>query len=147
MIPESSYDINIKVLYYGKGFKKFKLLRNVRYWVDGYIITVPAGFLTDGRSSGPLSGIFPTWGRAARAWLLHDWMYVMDYGVKEFGWSKKKARKYADTVMYEQSMKHAPNEYIKNILCYYAVRLFGRKVYEQDREVLEQSKKLFKKHE
>ena len=144
LIEHNPYDIPLLALYNGEGFQKYELMEDTQIFLEdlGKTVTIPKGFKTDGRSAGILTGVFETWGKGGRAWLLHDWMYVMDFGVHEYGWTMKQAQEYADKKMFDYSMELNPSEYIKNVLCYWAVNIGGARVYEQNREVMERSKSL-----
>lgn len=137
LVKRHELDFGVDILYNGTGFQLYALQEDMEFLMSNkHKVIAPAGFRTDGRSSpGFTKGRFNTWGKAARAWILHDLLYVMDYGVDEFGWSRKKARKFADKEMYRLSMELNPKEPKKNWLSYIAVRMFGASVYDQTREV------------
>jgi hypothetical protein len=66
----------------------------------------------------------------------------MDFGVKEYRWSKRKAQKWADDHMYRISMELYPEDYKRNVISYRIVRIGGARVYAQEREVEKRSKEL-----
>ena len=139
IIKEHDLDFHIRVLYNGNSFQLFALAEDVRFELsNGDVVIAPFGFRFDGRSSpGFLKGQFETFGKGATAWLLHDLLYVMDYGVVQHGWSMKKARKFADDEMYSLLKKVNPSQTVKNYLSYKAVRMFGKKVFEQSRDLMD----------
>lgn len=134
-MKKSKNDFNVKVLYYGSGFTKFELLEPLSFTLsDGEVITVPSGILIDGRSSpGFLKFLFPSWGKAAKAWILHDYLYIIDYKREELG--AFKAQKLADKEMLYAANYLNPGKanswsFWENYLSYIAVRLFGARVYK-----------------
>lgn len=115
--------------------------RKEKYWIiekdiivnlsNGDFIQIKKGFQTD-LSSVPkiLWGLFPPFGDFILASIVHDWLYFNKYKAKECG--TKRARKFADNEMlYFSNILNNRNflDYIGNNLRYYAVRLFGKKVY------------------
>lgn len=98
---------------------------------DGAIIDIPKGFEFDG-SSAPrfLWWLFPSYGDFFLAALIHDFMYQTDYLKEDVGIDF--ARKFADKEMLIWSNRINDRNFIRildNYLRYYAVRLFGKKVY------------------
>ena len=117
-----------------RGKKYFVARKNIKIKLNsGDIITIPKSFDFDG-STVPLwlTWIFPRYGPFLFAAMIHDWLYVIDYKRKTLG--SKEAQKLADKEMLLWS--DATNYYsnwalVDNWLRYLAVRLFGRKKYEQ----------------
>ena len=94
---------------------------------------IPKGFKTD-LSSVPrvLWGIMPPFGNFLIAALVHDYMYHINFMEDMIG--TKTARKIADKAMLALSMKYNGDTLlhrIDNHLRYYAVRLFGTKIYKK----------------
>jgi hypothetical protein len=131
------YDIDIKVLHNGRGFKKFMLMESIVVYI--YIgedcvrkVCIPVGFLMDGRSSpGFLKWLFPTWGKGAIAWITHDYLYNTRWGHDEYG--PELARKISDRVMLVLSDTLNPAGKYFNYLSYLYVRLIGWVVYKRRR--------------
>lgn len=100
---------------------------------NGKTITIPKGYYFDGSSTPKfIRGIMPRYGAFMFAALIHDWMYYTDHQRERLGVDK--ARKFADEEMLRWS--NAINNrtyvnYLDNYLRYWAVRLFGKKVYER----------------
>jgi hypothetical protein len=140
MIEYSPYDIDIKVLQNGKSWEKFELLKSVTIElhddsVIGPEITIPAGFRFDGRSSpGWLKHIMPTFGKRAIAYLLHDWLYKNDVGVKQMG--KVRARRWQDSEMLNVGRMVFPAAWyslleMESKLSYYLVRILGNRKFRK----------------
>lgn len=94
---------------------------------NGDKITIPIGMKTDGRSSPRfLRAILPQFTKHILVYLIHDWLYINDYKWDELG--TKKAQMFADKEMlyWQNRLKMNP---IESYLCYYAVRVFGRRVF------------------
>lgn len=83
-------------------------------------IEVPEGFITDLASVPRIFWpIFPPNGNYAKAAIIHDYLYVNAINSKQ----------YADNIFYEaMGVLNVP--YIRKILIYYAVKLFGRGNYK-----------------
>ena len=86
---------------------------------DGSDICIPKGMLTDGRSTPKLlRGVLPQFSKHILCYLIHDYLYISNRYTQKFSdnemlyWQKK------------QGMKKA-----ESYLCYFAVRIFGRRVY------------------
>ena len=94
---------------------------------DGETLTIPSGFKTD-LSSSPrfLWWAFPPYGPFLIAAIIHDYLYVTDYKRQELGTSK--AKRFADKQMLLFSNLVNKNKF-DNLMRYWAVYLFGRKVY------------------
>lgn len=95
------------------------------------VIAIPVDFEFDGSSSPRfLWWLFPSYGDFLFASLIHDYLYQIDYMREDIG--VKEAQKFADKEMLFWSNrvnnKHI-GKIIDNYLRYYAVRLFGRKLY------------------
>lgn len=104
---------------------------------NGDDIMVPAGFKFDGRSSpGILRWLFPKWNNADRAYLLHDWLYVVDYKRDEWGWIRSKV--FSDWNMLLKAFEYNPGwphnwAFWDNALSFLGVLIFGSNVYKKDR--------------
>ena len=94
---------------------------------NGDYITIPAGFMTDGRSTPKfLRGILPQFDEYILCYLIHDYLYVVDYLWNKLG--THKAQEFADNEMllWQNKFEMKP---ITSYSCYYAVRIFGRRVF------------------
>jgi len=112
---------------------------------ESWSITVPKGFLTDfasvprrvpfvlpdfiakrlprwvrwvGRIGIPLWSIFPPWGRYNKAAVVHDWLYR----------GKIVDRFLADAI-FRYMMKELKTPFLKRVLMFYAVRIFGASAF------------------
>ena len=93
----------------------------------GEDIIIPAGMQFDGRSTPRfLRWLFPPINPALFAYIIHDYLYKVDFDRNKVG--TKSAQKFADDEMLIWANKLYKNK-ISNYLCYYAVRVFGKKVY------------------
>lgn len=93
---------------------------------NGENITINAGMLTDGRSTPKvLYGFLPSFNKYILAYLIHDWLYINDYKWSE---GTRKAQKFADDEMLYWELKLGMGKF-EAYLCYYAVRIFGRRVF------------------
>lgn len=101
--------------------KRWKLIEPFSYYVDkkdGIIITVPAGFISDGASIPRIfwSIIGSPWtGKYISAAILHDYLYYM----------KTFSREKSDLIFLE-AMKILGVSKLKRKIIYYAVRAGGR---------------------
>lgn len=90
-------------------------------------IIIKAGMLTDGRSTPKfLSGFLPSFNKYILAYLIHDFLYITDYKWHELG--TRKAQKFADDEMLYWQLKLGMSK-VEAYICYYAVRIFGRRVF------------------
>ena len=93
-------------------------------------IIIPKNFEFDGSSSPRfLWWLFPSYGNFFFGALIHDYLYVNQYMQTYIGY--KEAQKFADNEMLIWSNKLNNNK-LDNLLRFYAVRLFGKKVYKND---------------
>jgi hypothetical protein len=117
--------------YYNSPQRKYWKLKEPLYVVlsNNELIIIPKDFVTD-LSSVPklLWHLFPPFGDFLLAALIHDYLYVEDYNVENLGW--KEARKFADQEMLIWSNAINKNK-LDNHLRYYAVRMFGKTLYER----------------
>jgi hypothetical protein len=95
------------------------------------VIEIPKGFRFDG-SSAPrfIWWIFPSYGDFFFAALVHDYLYQTRYMSDRIG--TKRAQEFADKEMLRWSKiinKRNIGKTIDNYLRFYAVRLFGRKIF------------------
>lgn len=106
----------------------YELLEDISVTLsNGDYITIPAGFMTDGRSTPKfLRGALPQFDEYILCYLIHDYLYVIDYLWDELG--TKKAQKFADNEMllWQNKFEMKP---ITSYSCYYAVRIFGRRIF------------------
>jgi len=94
---------------------------------NGDFVVIPAGMLTDGRSTPKLiTGFLPSFNKYILAYLIHDFLYITDYKWDELG--TRKAQKFADKEMLHWQLKLGMGKF-EAYLCYFAVRIFGRRVY------------------
>ena len=94
---------------------------------NGEHITIPEGMVFDARSTPwYLRWLLPSVNPALLAYIIHDYLYKVDYKRQELG--VKKAKEFADNEMIIWSNKLYKNKF-SNYLCYYAVKIFGKKVY------------------
>ncbi len=112
----------------------FKLLKGIQVKLStGFKIIIPEGFVFDGSSSPKfLWWLFPSYGDFFMAALIHDYLYQQQFNRKHLG--LKEAQKFADKEMLIWSnVVHCQNKIDKldNYLRYYAVRLFGKKVFRK----------------
>jgi len=93
------------------------------------VIYIEKNFEFDGSSSPKfLWWLFPSYGNFFFAALVHDFLYVKQYMKEEIG--VKEAQKFADNEMLAWSNKLNNNK-LDNLLRFWAVRLFGKKVYKK----------------
>ena len=93
------------------------------------VIYLEKNFEFDGSSSPRfLWWLFPSYGNFFFAALIHDYLYVNKYMQTHIGY--KEAQKFADNEMLTWSNKLNKNK-LDNLLRYWAVRLFGKKVYKK----------------
>lgn len=107
---------------------KHELLEDISITLsNGDYITIPSGFMTDGRSTPKfLRGALPQFDSYILCYLIHDYLYVIDYLWNELG--TRGAQRFADKEMFRWQNKFEMNA-IKSNSCYYAVRIFGRRVF------------------
>jgi len=111
----------------------FRLLNNVSVKLSNdAVIIIQKDFQFDG-SSVPrfMWWAFPSYGDFFFAALIHDYLYHTKYMAKEIG--MKAAQEFADKEMLLWSNrlnKRNLGKTLDNYLRYYAVRLFGKKVYK-----------------
>lgn len=122
----------IKLAYNNHERTKYKwvLLESIEVKLSsGEVITVPDGLKTD-LSSSPrlLWGLFPPYGDFLLAAIVHDYLYI--YNFKKDILGDKSARKFADYQMLYLSNIYSKNK-IGNYLRYWAVRLFGHRVWNK----------------
>ena len=126
--------IKITLFYPMTKHEHFKLLKAINIKLsNGFKILIPEGFVFDG-SSAPkfLWWLFPSYGDFFMAALIHDFLYQQQFGVENMG--LKEAQKFADKEMLIWSnVVHCETtlDKIDNYLRYYAVRLFGKKVFRK----------------
>ena len=96
---------------------------------NGDSLIIEKGLQTD-LSSSPkfLWWLFPPYGKFLLAALIHDYLYINDYKKSEC--NSKEARAFADYQMLYFSNKLNDNK-TDNYLRYWAVRLFGKKVWSK----------------
>ena len=124
--------IHLNIVYPLTKKSHFRLLNNVsvRLSNDATII-IPKNFEFDGSSSPRfLWWLFPSYGNFFFDALLHDWLYQNNYMADDLG--SEYAREFADKEMLIWSKvlnNQSIGKKIDNYSRYYAVRLFGKKVY------------------
>lgn len=92
------------------------------------VITIPVGMRTDLRSSPKwLWSIIPPFCKALLAFLIHDYLYIYDYKVKELGLNE--AQKFADNEM-KLWCRKLDKWSIPNACSYLGVRIFGHSVFK-----------------
>lgn len=143
--PLSIIDNPVKISYITDSrrrtkWKTFKLEQDVKVRLSNdKVILIKKGFEWD-LSSVPriLSWILLPYGNFLIAALIHDWLYQNSDSVKKvwFDNHSENAREFADKEMLlwsraMQGTKKISFYNIDNYLRYYAVRLFGRKVWEK----------------
>lgn len=143
--PVSITDNPVKISYITDSrrrtkWKTFKLEKQVKVRLsNGKIIEIEEGFEWD-LSSVPrlLSWILLPYGNFLIAALIHDWLYQNSDKITQewFLGDSETARKFSDKEMllWSKAMQGTINisfYNIDNYLRYYAVRLFGRKVWEE----------------
>jgi hypothetical protein len=90
---------------------------------SGQVITVPAGFVTDGASIPQLLwAIMPTWGRYSRAAVVHDFLYAALRAGAPHQFAPD--RKTADGIFHEAMVVCGVNTTIRWLI-WVSVRLFG----------------------
>lgn len=87
---------------------------------DGYVLTIPAGYIFDGHSvPRPFWAVFPPFGRDIVSALVHDYLY-------EYGASVGYKRAFADYQHLYFSLKPEYNiSRIRSYGAWVAIRLFG----------------------
>ncbi|GAG87218.1 unnamed protein product [marine sediment metagenome] len=100
---------------------------------SGGMIIIPAGFEFDGSSSPRfLWWLFPSYGDFFFAALIHDYLYHTQYMAEDIGMGH--AQKFADEEMLNWSNilnKKTIGKKVDNYFRFYAVRLFGKKVFRK----------------
>ncbi len=114
----SSFVTPVKLEMLDDGYH-FKLLETFVYHIGELgskdNITVPAGFVTDMGSVPKLFwNIVDPWGKASKAFLIHDWLYE----------TKERSRLVSDAILLE-AMEVLGVNWFKRNLIYRAVRLGG----------------------
>lgn len=110
----------------------FRLIESVSVTLSNNdVIDIPKGFQFDG-SSAPrfLWWLFPSYGDFFFAALIHDYLYQINYLSESNG--TKVAQEFADNEMLRWSQvinDRNIGKTLDNYLRFYAVRMFGRKVY------------------
>lgn len=109
------------------GPSKWRLLHPFSYTtLDGHVIDVPAGFITDGTSS-PLRIVITTWGgHYSSAALVHDYLYdCLNRGMPN---PAAPVRAAADHILYEAMGRAKPpvNPFVRTAI-WLAVRIGGGK--------------------
>ncbi len=111
-------------------YNKWQLVSSYSYMCLGYIIIVPAKFITDLASTPKiLWNIFEPFGKGyLRASIIHDYLYS-----KECKYSYEFIdRKIADRIFLEIMKENGVN-FLKRSLMYGAVRIFGRKYFRKNK--------------
>lgn len=108
-----------------KSTDKVKLVKDFRVVVDGVLIIIPAGYITDGSS---IPRVFwrivnPWYTEARRASCVHDFIYSHLY--------KTLSKHFADTALKEIMLKDGASEFIANTF-YWCVKTFGRGGWTKD---------------
>ena len=96
---------------------------------NGDLITIPKGFRFDGRSTPwGLRWLFPRLNKNVFHYLIHDYLYYIDY--KRLEWGDIKAKEFADNEMkyFQSQMKQFK---IEQDLCYKGVKYFGWKIFKR----------------
>jgi hypothetical protein len=125
--------VRLNIVYPMTKKSHFRLLNNLSVTLSNdAIIIIPKDFEFDG-SSAPrfLWWLFPSYGDFFFAALIHDFMYQTKYLADELG--EEYAQKLADKEMLLWSNrinKKNIGKTLDNYCRYYAVRLFGKKVYK-----------------
>lgn len=107
-----------------------------RYY--GYLIqwrknNIPKGMRTDLRSSPKwLWSIIPPFCKALLAYIIHDYLYIYDYKVKELG--LKEAQRFADREMKLWCDKLDKGNRA-DLVSFGGVRIFGHKVFKKLRTI------------
>ena len=112
----------------------FRLIEGLRVTLSNYdYVVIPKGFQFDASSSPRfLWWLFPSYGDFFLASLIHDYLYKINYRAEDLGLNN--ARLLADTEMLKWSKKlndRNIGKHLDNYLRFYAVRLFGKKVYKK----------------
>lgn len=110
----------------------FKLLGSLKITLSNHMdIVIPKDFQFDGSSSPRfLWWLFPSYGDFFFAALIHDYLYQHKYMSESLG--DKYAKRFADEEMLIWSNRindRNIGKIIDNYLRYYAVRWFGKRVY------------------
>ena len=124
--------ISVSIVYPMTKKSHFRLSEGVSVTLSNQdVIDIPKGFQFDGSSSPRfLWWLFPSYGDFFFAAIIHDYMYQIRYMEKRIG--QKEAQKFADHEMLKWSNLINDKNIFKtldNYLRFYAVRLFGKKVY------------------
>lgn len=97
---------------------------------DGYLLSVPSGYVTDFASVPPLLwSFFPPIGKYNRAAVVHDFLYDMQYREKELG--EYEARKFADDEFLRIANRIDEKNRVRHYLMFLMVRWFGRAAWRK----------------
>lgn len=120
--------IHINMVYPIRKDAHFRVERPIEVTLfDGSEIVIPKNYEFDGSSSPRfLWWLFPSYGNFFFASLIHDFLYTEQYLKETIG--LKAAQEYADKEMLRWSNEINSNK-LDNYSRYFAVRLFGKKVY------------------
>jgi hypothetical protein len=126
--------IHLNIVYPLTNKSHFRLLNNVSVRLSNdATIVIPKDFQFDGSSSPRfLWWIFPSYGDFFFAAMLHDWLYQQNYMSDDLG--NDYAQEFADKEMRTWSIilnDKTIGKQMDNYLRYYAVRLFGKRVYNK----------------
>lgn len=127
-------DIDIRFNRKEKTRYKWVILRDIPITLsNGDIIIIPAGMRTDLRSSPRwLWSIIPPYNEALLAYIIHDYLYIYDYKVKELG--LRKAQRFADFELLYW-FKVLEEKTWDNYISFITVRIFGHQVFKELRAV------------
>ncbi len=107
----------------GKDYNKYELLNDYYYEVNGYVIHVPKGFVTDLASVPRIFwAVFPPFGRYTPAAIVHDFLYS-EYNNTGIN------RTLADKI-FLFIMKELGVGYFKRQAMYRGVRMFGEMAWK-----------------
>ena len=110
-----SYQTDIKPEDYGYTPELIRKDKNGLMWID-----IPTGFVTDFATIPKIGwSIINPIGKHSRAAIVHDFIYV----------SNKEGRPWADAVFLE-AMKISGTNWFTKYVCYWGVRLLGRKAWD-----------------
>jgi hypothetical protein len=128
--------IHLNIVYPITSKSHFRLLNDVSVRLSNdATIVIPKDFQFDGSSSPRfLWWLFPSYGDFFFAALIHDYMYQTNYMANDLG--SEYAREFADKEMRTWSIllnDRNIGKQIDNHSRYYAVRLFGKKVYNKNK--------------
>ena len=126
--------VRLNIVYPMTKKSHFRLLNNLAVTLSNdATVVIPKDFEFDGSSSPRfLWWLFPSYGDFFFAALIHDWLYQTKYMSNELG--DKFAQELADKEMLLWSNrinKRNLGKTLDNYARYYAVRLFGKKVYKK----------------